>query len=151
MEIGPIAKSLDVTGPRQWLPQVQSGLWPLRRELRVTGWTLSRPAPIDRVEMDWRHSFGGRPAFVSGAKPDERNPLGCGRLGPAEGWHDKPQPAPQIYTTTLTPDDDNTPAGLLSSLPDVDWLLGDRGYDADWFREALKDRDIRACIPGRKQ
>ena len=40
---------------------------------------------------------------------------------------------------------------LLSSLPDVDWLLGDRGYDADWFREALKDKGIRACIPGRKQ
>ena len=40
---------------------------------------------------------------------------------------------------------------LLSGLPDVDWLLGDRGYDADWFREALKDRGIRACIPGRKQ
>ncbi len=40
---------------------------------------------------------------------------------------------------------------LLSSLPDVDWLLGDRGYDADWFREALKDNGIRACIPGRKQ
>ena len=28
---------------------------------------------------------------------------------------------------------------LLSSLPDVDWLLGGCGYDADWFREALKD------------
>ncbi len=40
---------------------------------------------------------------------------------------------------------------LLSSLPDVDWLLGDRGCDADWFREALKDKGIRACIPGRKQ
>ena len=40
---------------------------------------------------------------------------------------------------------------LLSSLPEVDWLLGDRGYDADWFREALKDKGIRACIPGRKQ
>ena len=40
---------------------------------------------------------------------------------------------------------------LLSSLPDVDWLLGDRGYDADWFREALQHRGIRACIPGRKQ
>ena len=40
---------------------------------------------------------------------------------------------------------------LLSSLPDVDWLLGDRGYDADWFREALKGKGIRACIPGRKQ
>ncbi|MEI4232634.1 IS5 family transposase [Roseovarius sp. D22-M7] len=40
---------------------------------------------------------------------------------------------------------------LLSSLPDVDWLLGGRGYDADWFREALEDKGIRACIPGRKQ
>jgi transposase len=40
---------------------------------------------------------------------------------------------------------------LLNSLPDVDWLLGDRGYDADWFREALKDKGMRACIPGRKQ
>jgi len=40
---------------------------------------------------------------------------------------------------------------LLSSLPDVDWLLGDRGYDADWFREALKDKEIRHGIPGRKQ
>ena len=40
---------------------------------------------------------------------------------------------------------------LLSSLPDVDWLLGDRGYDADWFREALHVKGIRACIPGRKQ
>ena len=40
---------------------------------------------------------------------------------------------------------------LVSSLPKVDWLLGDRGYDADWFRAALKDEGIRACIPGRKQ
>ncbi len=40
---------------------------------------------------------------------------------------------------------------LLSGLPDVDWPLGDRGYDADWFREALKDKGTRACIPGRKQ
>ena len=40
---------------------------------------------------------------------------------------------------------------LLSSIPDVDWLLGDRGYDADWFRDALKDKGIRPCIPGRKQ
>ncbi len=24
-------------------------------------------------------------------------------------------------------------------------------YGADWFREALKDKGIRACIPGRKQ
>ncbi|KEP67781.1 transposase [Thioclava dalianensis] len=40
---------------------------------------------------------------------------------------------------------------LVGNLPDVDWLLGVRGYDADWFREALKDKGIRAFIPGRKQ
>lgn len=40
---------------------------------------------------------------------------------------------------------------LLGGLPKVDWLLGDRGHDADWFREALKDIGIRACIPCRKQ
>jgi len=35
-------------------------------------------------------------------------------------------------------------------LPAADWLLGDRGYDADWFRDALKDKGIKPCIPGRK-
>ena len=40
---------------------------------------------------------------------------------------------------------------LIGGLPKVDWLLGDRGYDADWFRKALQDKGIRACIPGRKQ
>ncbi len=39
---------------------------------------------------------------------------------------------------------------LVNSLPSADWLLGDRGYDADWFREALIDKGIRPCIPGRK-
>ena len=28
--------------------------------------------------------------------------------------------------------------------------MADRGYDADWFREALKDKGIRPCIAGRK-
>ena len=39
---------------------------------------------------------------------------------------------------------------LLSSLPAADWMITDRGYDADWFRDALKDKGIRPCIPGRK-
>jgi transposase len=41
-------------------------------------------------------------------------------------------------------------AALLSSLPSADWLLGDRGYDADWFRKSLEDKGITPCIPGRK-
>lgn len=39
---------------------------------------------------------------------------------------------------------------LLGDLPDAEWLLGDRGYDADWFREALIERGAPPCIPGRK-
>ena len=41
-------------------------------------------------------------------------------------------------------------AALLGSLPKAGWLLADRGYDADWFREALKDKGIKVCIPSRK-
>ena len=39
---------------------------------------------------------------------------------------------------------------MLSSLPKAECLLADRGYDADWFRNALKDRNITPCIPSRK-
>ena len=38
---------------------------------------------------------------------------------------------------------------ILSALPAAKELLGDRGYDADWFRKALDERGITACIPGR--
>ena len=41
-------------------------------------------------------------------------------------------------------------AVLLGSLPKAGWLLADRGYDADWFRDVLKDKGIKACIPDRK-
>ena len=41
-------------------------------------------------------------------------------------------------------------AALLDTLPKAQWLLGDRGYDADWFRDALQEKGITPCIPGRK-
>ncbi|MEG8055019.1 IS5 family transposase [Sphingomonas aerolata] len=41
-------------------------------------------------------------------------------------------------------------AGLLDDLPKAQWLLGDRGYDADWFRDALEAKGIQPCIPGRR-
>ncbi len=40
-------------------------------------------------------------------------------------------------------------AALLGSLPKAEWLLADRGYDADWFRDAFKYRGLKPCIPGR--
>lgn len=41
-------------------------------------------------------------------------------------------------------------AALLDGLPKAEWLLGDRGYDADWFRNALEKKWITPCILGRK-
>jgi transposase len=41
-------------------------------------------------------------------------------------------------------------AALMNGLPEAEWLLADRGYDADWFRETLVDKGTKHCIPGRK-
>jgi transposase len=38
---------------------------------------------------------------------------------------------------------------LLSSIPPTRALLADRGYDADWLRDALADRRIEAWIPSK--
>ena len=56
----------------------------------------------------------------------------------------------KLFMTAGQVSDYTGAAALLSSLPAADWLLADRGYDADWFREALKDKGIRPCISGRK-
>ena len=46
---------------------------------------------------------------------------------------------------------DYTGAGaLLDSLPKAQWMLADRGYDADWFRDAVQEKGITPCLPGRK-
>ena len=41
-------------------------------------------------------------------------------------------------------------AAPLDDLPKARWLLGDRGYDADWIRDALQAKGIEPCILGRK-
>ena len=39
-------------------------------------------------------------------------------------------------------------ATVLPDLPDADVLIADKGYDSDWFREALTDLEIDALHPG---
>ncbi|GBQ91482.1 transposase [Asaia krungthepensis NRIC 0535] len=41
-------------------------------------------------------------------------------------------------------------AALVDDLPAARWLLADRGFDADWFRDGLEDNGIKFCIPGRQ-
>ncbi|MCJ8139958.1 IS5 family transposase [Falsirhodobacter halotolerans] len=56
----------------------------------------------------------------------------------------------RLFMTAGQVSDYTGAAALMGSLPEADWLLADRGYDADWFREALQNKGIAPCIPGRK-
>lgn len=38
---------------------------------------------------------------------------------------------------------------MIDAFPEAKVVLGDKGYDADWFRAALADRKIAACIPSK--
>ena len=38
---------------------------------------------------------------------------------------------------------------MFDALPKTKVLIGDRGYDADWLRQALAERKIAACIPSK--
>jgi transposase len=41
-------------------------------------------------------------------------------------------------------------AMMLDALPRATAMLGNRGYDADWFRAALTERGIAPCIPSKR-
>lgn len=38
---------------------------------------------------------------------------------------------------------------MLDALPSARTLIADRGYDANWFRQALTARGIEPCIPSK--
>ena len=38
---------------------------------------------------------------------------------------------------------------MVDAFPKAKVLLADKGYDADWFRAALAERKIAACIPSK--
>jgi len=39
---------------------------------------------------------------------------------------------------------------IIDQLPAAKYLLGDKGYDSNKFRQALEDKGITPCIPPRK-
>lgn len=56
----------------------------------------------------------------------------------------------RFFMTAGQASDDTSAVAFLDSPPKADWILADRGYDADGFWEALKDKGMKVCIPGRK-
>jgi len=58
---------------------------------------------------------------------------------------------PLSFFLTAGPVSDYTGAAAFrDDLPKAQWLLGDRGYDVDWFRDAVRAEGIKPCIPRRK-
>ena len=55
-----------------------------------------------------------------------------------------------LFITSGQVSDYTDAAALMNGLPEAEWLLADRGYDADWFRETLVGKGTTPCIPGRK-
>ncbi|GEM_PF-620703 len=55
-----------------------------------------------------------------------------------------------IFITAGQISDYTGAAALLDDLPKAQWMLADRGYDAEWFKDALKQKGIKPCIPGWK-
>lgn len=45
--------------------------------------------------------------------------------------------------------DSGDAALMIDAFPKAKALLDDKRYDADWFRDALAERKIEACIPSR--
>ncbi|TGD60049.1 IS4/IS5 family transposase, partial [Tabrizicola sp. WMC-M-20] len=99
-------------------------------------------------------SHGDQPAVEKGGPGDHRGRLiGRTKGGMNTKLHavtDADGRPIRFFMTAGQVSDYTGAAALLSSLPKAEWLLADRGYDADWFRDALKDKGIKPCIPGRK-
>ena len=56
----------------------------------------------------------------------------------------------RLFITSGQVSDYTCAAALMNGLPEAEWLLADRGYDADWFRETLVGTGTTPCIPSRK-
>ena len=108
----------------------------------------------DRRDLSEGAPHGFEPAGEKGGPDDQRARL----IGRTKGGLNtklhavtdgKGRPL-RFFMTAGQVSDYTGAAALMGSLPAAEWLLADRGYDADWFREALKDKGICPCIPGRK-
>ena len=108
----------------------------------------------DRRDLSEGAPHGDQPEVEKGGPDDQRGRL----IGRTKGGmntklhavtHENGRPI-RFFMTAGQARDYIGAAAKLSSLPAAEWLLGDRGYDADWFRDALKDKGIKPCIPGRK-
>ena len=101
----------------------------------------------DRRDLSQGAPHGDQPAVEKGGAGDQRDRLiGRTKGGMNTKLHavtDADGRPIRFFMTAGQVSDYTGAAALLGSLPKAQWLLADRGYDADWFREALKDKGIK--------
>jgi len=64
-----------------------------------------------------------------------------------QGYH---WPFDPLFVTVCQVRDYTGAMALLSGLPAVDWILADRGYDAEWFRKSLVEKCTKPHMLGCK-
>jgi transposase len=112
-------------------------------------WVAGNPLPDSGRNLPQSTPNGLQSA---GKKRGLGHPIGQTKAGMSTKLHaatDANERTIRFFMTAGQVSDYTVARALVNSLPAY-WLLADRGYDADWFREALVDRKIIPCIPGRK-
>src|SRR3546814_4884965 len=137
--------------------------------------TLFRSEAVERQRH--LHPHDGRPGDTSGSRTQDdhdRRDLSQSAPHGVQPWGKKGGPGrligrtkggmntklhavtaangrPISFFMTAGPVSDYTgAAALLERLPNAQWMMADRGYDADWFRDALQEKGITPCITGRQ-
>lgn len=97
----------------------------------------------DRRNLSEGAPHGDQPEGEKGGPDDQRGRLigrtKCGMNTKLHAVTDEDGRPIRFFMTAGQVSDYTGAAAMLSSLPAAEWLLGDRGYDADWFRDVLKD------------
>ena len=119
----------------------------VRQHLRGAGWRRAEArADHDRRDAPQSAPDGGEPAqkgalsrCIGRTKGGLNSKLHaiCDQMG---------HPLVMLLTEDLTSDHRSAKL-MLAALPPAEALLGDRGYDSGWFRAALAEKGIGACIP----
>ncbi|PCI97429.1 MAG: hypothetical protein COB14_09125 [Alphaproteobacteria bacterium] len=60
------------------------------------------------------------------------------------------QDAPEIYGLAGQVSDYKGAEMIVAQFPPAKHLLADREYDANWFRDVLREKSIDPCIPHKK-
>jgi transposase len=114
------------------------------RSVQGTGSALARQPAHDR-----QHG-GARSSACRGTQKNGEEAIGRSRGGLTTKIHAVVDGRGLPVGLALTPGQAHdlmaVPA-LIDVLPANSRLLGDKAYDADWFRACLRERRVRACIP----